>query len=156
MAPTLEPGDRVILHKHWQPHRWSLVIIEHPAYHGASVISRVVGMPGEAVEVRAGQPYIDGELRRPPDGIGPYDYVLYTGLTNPELRGRPDAGCEGNPIRLGENEYYVLGDNSIRAFDARLWEVPVPGRSLGALPVSNIKGCVTAIYWPPNKWKSFD
>ena len=57
---------------------------------------------------------------------------------------------------LGPDEYFILGDNSPVAADSRYWRKPVPGHQPGALPAGRIVGRVTAIYWPPSRWRLFD
>jgi hypothetical protein len=51
-----------------------------------------------------------------------------------------------NPIVLGENEYYTLGDNSTRSKDSRFW---------GTVTSDALIGVARWIYWPPNRWHEF-
>lgn len=156
MSPTLSPGDRFLAHKRAPWGRWSVVVVEHPQLESSSLAVRVVGLPGEAIEIIAGEVHVNGRILKRPSGAGPYLSIAYVGRSNSSLSGRPGIGCEGNPIQLRDNEYYVLGDNSALALDARLWEVPIAQHQLGALPAEYVKGRVTAIYWPPNRWRLFD
>ncbi len=156
MSPTLLPGDRFIAHKHANWVRWSVVVINHPSYQSPDVVTRVVGLPGEGIEIIDGELGIDGRPMDRPPAVGPYLNLDYPYSRDPYLRGKPGAGCEGNPIHLQENEYFVLGDNSALAHDARLWDIAIPGHQLGALPGEHIHGRVTAIYWPPKRWRLFD
>jgi type IV secretory pathway protease TraF len=69
------------------------------------------------------------------------------------MRGRPGAGCEGNPITLTDDEVFVLGDNSSLSLDGRYWTNAAEGHQLGALPGSSVTGKATAIYYPFSRWR---
>jgi len=58
----------------------------------------------------------------------------------------PGWGCTGHPIRLGEGEYFVLGDNSTRSKDSRFW---------GKVPADVVIGIARWTYWPPSRWHQF-
>ena len=154
MQPALLPGDLFLAHKNLEPvlPRWSIVTIKHPTYGFSTAVTRVVGLPGEEVEIQDGGVLINGELMSLPPGIGPYTHVTYSGWENHELRGKVGAGCSGNAIQLEYDEYFVLGDNSENSLDARHWEILANGHQLGALPRSSIVGKATAVYWPPGRW----
>ena len=51
-------------------------------------------------------------------------------------------------MKLGPDEYFVLGDNSPISRDSRYWTTAAPGHQIGALPQSDIVGPATWIYWP--------
>ena len=57
------------------------------------------------------------------------------------------------PAKLGDDEYFVLGDFSPQAKDSRLWREGAPGHTPYAVPASHIRGVVTHIYWPPKRWR---
>lgn len=156
MSPTLMPGDKFLAHKGVDVRRYRLIVFQDPEFgSGAKIVSRIVGLPGETVEIVDGQLQIDGQSISPPPGVTGYASMLYSGMDDRALYGEPGAGCEGNPIHLGPDEYYVLGDNTTRAKDSRLWETAAEGHQLGALPGDHIIGRVTAIYWPPQRWRRF-
>jgi len=69
------------------------------------------------------------------------------------------TGCMGNPIQLGHDEYYMLGDNSRYSFDSRFWPGPTAkyeGAQIGAVPRRAIVGVARMIYWPPRRMKMLD
>jgi len=156
MSPTLTAGDEVLAHKGVDVRRYSLIVFEDPEWvPGTRIVSRIVCLPGETVEIVDGQLQIDGQSISPPPGVTGYASMLYRGTDDRSLREKSGAGCEGNPIHLGPDEYYVLGDNTTRAKDSRLWETAAEGHQIGALPGDHIIGRVTAIYWPPQRWRRF-
>ena len=77
--------------------------------------------------------------------------VYYT-LRTP--RGRPQLhAVQGNPIQLGKDEYFVLGDNSPSSLDSRFWQTQGPhlegaGFQLGTVPASQMIGRAFFVYWP--------
>ena len=83
-------------------------------------VKRVIGLPGETVEVKDGVPYVNGVVLDEP-------YLLHKDMSN-----RDEVG-------LGDGEYYVMGDNRNHSNDSRAW---------GAVPAENIRGKVWMVYWP--------
>lgn len=155
MTPALSPGDWLIGHRREYLSRWDIVVFNSPHDATAPYVARIAGLPGETVEIKDGSVVIGGHVEESPPGLGPYISYPYSGERNDKLAGNPGAGCEGNPIRLGQDEYFLLGDNSARALDARLWEAAFPDRQLGATPMEQILYRASAIYWPPNRWRTF-
>lgn len=127
MNPNLNAGqyliiNRIVYRLH-PPRRGDIVVFHHPRNGDRDLIKRVIGLPGETVEVRQGQVYIDGTLLEEP-------YVLY--------RGRYSAYYE-----LGPDEFFVLGDNRPNSDDSHNWGVLTAGKIVGKAWVS---------YWPPSDW----
>ena len=95
-------------------------------------IKRIVGLPGEQIEIRDGSVFADGMRLGERDGIPPIQYTNYNS-TPPTVKKR-------NGIYfVGDSEYFVLGDNSPNSFDSRFW---------GYVPESAVIGKVTKIYFP--------
>lgn len=112
MASTLKTGDRIIVFKlsyyFEEPERGDIIIFEPPAEmdEGADFIKRIIGLPGETVEVKAGEGvYINGEFLEEPyiKEIPAYDF---------------------GPVTVPENSYIVLGDNRNRSADSHYWSYP--------------------------------
>jgi signal peptidase I len=146
MVPTIAPGNFIAVAVGAQVNRWDII-----AYHAPSVsqsikitsMTRVVGLPGETVELTRQGLLINGQLIQPPPNIGPYV----------QPRFGPRNGCEGNPIHLGPDEYFVLGDNTAISKDSCYWDDPPTNRQSGAVPADYIVGVAKAVCWPPNQFK---
>ncbi len=95
-------------------------------------IKRLVGLPGERVEIREGAIYANGRKLGTEDGIPSIAYVSYPLQSFPGTK-------DGDAYLVGQGEYFVLGDNSANSADSRLW---------GCVPESALFGKVTKIYYP--------
>ena len=102
------------------PNRGEVIVFNYPLDPRKDFVKRVVGLPGETVEVRGGIVLVDGEA-----------------LPEPYLQ-RKDSS-DASLLTLGEKEYYVIGDNRRNSNDSRSW---------GAVPEDNIVGRVWLVYWP--------
>ena len=147
MVPTLQPRDRILTHRVSSVRRWDLVVYRSPATPRDVFIGRIAGLPGETVEIVSGQLHANGALVPSAAGLGAYIGDV------PSSAGQ--AGCEGHPIRLGPDEYYLLGDNSPIAYDSRWWKDTAPGHQAGAVPRDWIRARVTAIYFPLDRMRMF-
>lgn len=148
MRMTLIEGDRILVNKFIygakvpftdlrlpalrQPKRGDVVVFVYPEDPKKDFIKRLVGLPGETVEIKKGNIYINGELCR--------DISLY----NRYYYNRPETvyGSEGEAVNVPRDSYYVLGDNSASSRDSRYW---------GFVPKKNMLGEAVLIYWPPNR-----
>ena len=132
---TARFSDRVLatrfIYHFTEPKRGDIVVFRTPAAArrdcgaGGTFVKRIVGLPGESFELRAGYVYIDGVRIREP-------YITH------DRR----AGQSEPPYRIPKDAYYVLGDNRASSCDSRVW---------GALPKGNLIGKVFAVYWPPRR-----
>jgi signal peptidase I len=132
MRPTLVSGEWIIVNRlaylATLPQRGDVIVFLPPTNAQTDdLIKRVVGLPGETVEVRSGAVYIGGEL-----------------LSEPYVRGTtfPDGIW-----RLGSDQLFVLGDNR---------ELSLDSRSFGPIPVSGVVGNALVIIWPPEEWGPLD
>lgn len=107
MENTLDDGDQLIVDKltyrFHDPERFDIIVFPFRYKDNTYYIKRIIGLPGETVQITDGEIYINGELLE-------------------ESYGREvmqDAGLAAEPITLGEDEYFVLGDNRNYSSDSR-------------------------------------
>lgn len=131
MTPLLESGDVVLMNRltydFGKPGRFDVVVFEREDK--KLNVKRVIGLPGETVQIRGGQVYIDGRLLDEPEGL------CFISL----------AGIADQPVKLLENEYFLLGDNRDSSEDSRFSNVGnVNGKQIlgkvwiRVLPLSNL------------------
>ena len=106
------------------PERGEVIVFEFPdsipSNSKKDFVKRVIGLPGETIEVKDGVPFVDGVV-----------------LEEPYLTTKDHSN--GRKVELGAGEYYVMGDNRAHSNDSRNW---------GAVPEENLRGKVWMIYWP--------
>ena len=159
MAPLLAEGDRFVTLKNVPIHRWDVVGFDaahaFPGLTNDALMKRVVGLPGETIEVIDKGILINGKPAEIPGEAGPFlptDHWQQP-LSRPSRKFAAN-GCWGRPITLGPDEYFLLGDNSLESLDARYWP-PVSGHQAGAMPREEITCKVVAICWPPARARMF-
>ncbi len=136
MIPTLKVGDKIFVNRFIYnfrgPQRGDVIVFIYPGgeNHRKDYIKRVIGLPGDIVEIRDPDIYINGELLREPR------IVRETGY---QSKNTPYGQGE---IKVPDDALYVLGDNSRSSRDSRTW---------GFVPLSHIKGKAFLIYWPPSR-----
>lgn len=114
MEPTLSDGDNLIVDKisyrFNEPERFDIIVFPFQHKEDTYYIKRIIGLPGETVEIdEEGNIYIDGEVL-----IESYGREII----NPEHIGRVEY-----PVVLGDDEYFVMGDNRNNSSDSRIPEV---------------------------------
>jgi len=127
MEPSLHDGQYLIISKlaYWfqTPDRGEVIVFHPPTHPYEDYIKRVIGLPGETVEIRSGQISINGvQLKEP--------YIASLGSYSGEWV-------------LKNEEYFVLGDNRRNSSDSHTW---------GVLPRDHIVGKSWVCYWPPEYW----
>jgi signal peptidase I len=152
---TTEPmpvvyGDRILVCKLLPPKRWDLIVFKTPADASVVYAKRLVGLPGEKLEIREGAIWINDKKLDPPDEIRGIHYSATI-----KQYGQTFAGPGSRPLELGPDEYFVLGDFVDCSADSRMWEQGAPGHPPYAVPASHIVGTVINTYWPPNRWRGF-
>ncbi len=132
MYPSLDTNNRIIVnlfvyHFH-NPARGEIVIFKCPENESKDYIKRVIGLPGEELEIKDSVVYIDGkELKEP--------YIKY-----------PFPHDTMKKIKLTDDEIFVLGDNRGNSEDSRVW---------GPVHKKLIKGKAVMRFWPPESLNWF-
>lgn len=144
-------GDRILSLKFLQPQRWDVITFLYPEDPNISYVKRLVGLPGEEIAIRDGEIWIDGQVSERPPELDGLEYTPWPGSPDSPLWKSSDWG----PAKLGEDEYFVLGDFSRASADSRVWREGAPGHHAYAVPRSYLTGVVTHIYWPPSRWRAF-
>jgi signal peptidase I len=146
MRMTLIEGDAILVNKFiygakipftdislpavTQPRRGDVIVFIFPQDTKKDFIKRIVGLPGETVEIRNGTIYINDKP------------VVDQKLSPQYYYNRGDYGDLGKKIHVPDDQFFVLGDNSASSQDSRYW---------GFVPRSNLLGKAMVIYWPPNR-----
>lgn len=135
MIPTLQIGDRVLVAKFWnwfqEPSRGSIYVFKYPVEPERDFIKRIIGLPGDAVDIKNGVVYVNGiQIDEP--------YVKNTD----NFTFRPNNLFENIPVIVPENMYLALGDNRRNSQDSRYW---------GFVPKDYLRGPAFFRYWPLNR-----
>ena len=136
MNTTLHDTDRVLVNKlsyrlH-DPNRGDVVVLKTMESTGErDLIKRVIGLPGETVDVRNCQVYIDGRLL-----VEPY--------LDPEVAPCTDPNAFGFPYLVPVDTVFVLGDNRPGSKDSR---------DIGAIAYSDLLGRAFVVIWPSSDWQ---
>jgi signal peptidase I len=128
-------SDRVLanrfVYRFTDPERGDIVVFETPPEAenlcpgpGGVFVKRLIGLPGDELEIRDGQLYVNGEPNPEPYVFG------------------GEVGENFGPVTVPEDEYFMMGDNRLQSCDSREW---------GAVPRENLIGPVFALYWPPQR-----
>jgi signal peptidase I len=126
MAPLISDQERIFINKfvyRFEPiGRGDVVVFWYPLDRSKSFIKRVVGLPGDLVDIRDGHVYINGQY-----------------LDEPYVPPRYEDNSAYGPSRVPPGQYFVLGDHRISSNDSRIF---------GYVPASYIYGKAVFAYWP--------
>lgn len=152
MLDTLFIGDHILVNKFVygvrmpftnktilpvsKPKRGDIVVFKAPVDPPKDFIKRVIGLPGEKIELRNKQLYINNKKYTDEAYAKNEDSKIYKGFFNP----RDNFG----PITVPENSYFMMGDNRDNSTDSRF---------LGSIEYERLKGQAFIIYW---SWKKED
>lgn len=153
MEPTLMIGDHILVNKFIygikapflqttlipieEPDRNDVIVFIYPVDKTKDFIKRVIGLPGDTIEIMKTKITING---KPYDDK--YGYYAEKGAagngSNPSVR--------FGPVKVPEGHYFVMGDNRDHSYDSRYW---------GFVPAKDIKGKAFVIYWSWPHWRRF-
>ena len=146
MEPTLLPGDRILVVRYIyglripftfkriaefkKPKTGDIIVFNFPEDTKRAFIKRCLAAPGDEIEIKNGEIW----LNKKPIRTDPINKVFYYN--------RGPWGTEGASLKIPDNSYFVLGDNSASSKDSRYW---------GFLDDKYLIGKAVLIYWPLNR-----
>lgn len=118
--PFFDPGDSPVHHLFGTPERGDVVVFEAPTKANSDFIKRVIGVPGDTIEIKDSVVFVNGEP-----------------LVEPYITGR--TGCPCGPWVVKPGTYFVMGDHRSNSSDSR---------GFGAITEESIVGKALFSYWP--------
>ena len=149
MKQTLQIGDHILVNKFVygvkipylrktiipikNPRRGDIVVFKYPVDPNKDFIKRVVGIPGDMIEIRDKQLYVNGQKVN-------HEYGFFTDprILSAHVRPRDNFG----PVTVPERSLFVMGDNRDESFDSRFW---------GFVDYKALNGKAFMIYWSWDK-----
>jgi signal peptidase I len=151
MEDTLAIGDHILVNKFIygtklpftdkrilklrDPRRGDVIVFEYPEDTSKDFIKRVIGVPGDTVEVKDKHVYVNGTLY-----ANPHEVHKEADTIPKELQPRDNK----DPVKVPPGDYFVMGDNRDRSYDSRFW---------GFVSNDKIKGLAFIKYWSWDKDK---
>ncbi len=151
MEPTLLVGDHILVNKFvygvklpfvrstlvplGDPQRNDVIVFIYPVDKSKDFIKRVIGLPGETVETKGTEVFVDGKRLGDTHGF----YARRDGQ-----RILHENQASFGPVTVPDGHYFVMGDNRDNSHDSRFW---------GFVPENAIKGKAFIIYWSWPHWK---
>ncbi|MBJ6723811.1 signal peptidase I [Geomesophilobacter sediminis] len=150
MEDTLAIGDHILVNKFIygtkipfngsvlklrDPRRGDVIVFEYPEDPTKDFIKRVIGVPGDTVEVKDKHVYVNGQLYSNPHEIHKEQDVVPKEMNPRDFK---------DPVKVPANSYFVMGDNRDRSYDSRFW---------GFVSRDKIKGLAFIKYWSWNNEK---
>src|SRR4051794_30377305 len=139
MMGTLHSGDRVIVNKlsydFHDPRHGDIVVLEDPtgSFQERDLIKRVVGLPGETLEYKGCQLFIDGHRVSEP-------------YLDPALVTTDRCGISQVAVEVAAGHVFVMGDNRDASLDSRIG-------SIGQIPYDHLIGRAVVTVWPQSEWR---
>lgn len=139
MEPTIMTGDHIfgnrLAYSFSDPERYDIIIFRYPDDESQLFIKRIIGLPGDKVEFRDGDVYIN-------DSPLPLNDEFCSVQSQTKLD--PNRTSLDNPFYVPDGCYFVMGDNRLNSKDSRYWKNPFVKRD-------KILGEAVFRYWPLNK-----
>lgn len=149
MKPTLQIGDHILVTKFnygvklplirstvipvGAPRRGDIVVFIYPEDPSKDFIKRLIGLPGDTIEVRDKKILVNGLPWKDAHGVN-VDSLIIPGSVQP----RDNFG----PVKVPEGSLFVMGDNRDESYDSRFW---------GFVPMKDVLGKALIIYWSWNR-----
>ncbi len=145
MKPTLQIGDHILVNKFIygvkvpfsgtplipvrKPANGDIIVFRYPVEPDKDFIKRVIGIPGDVVEIRNKKVFVNHESVTDDQGVHTDPHIL---------SGRINQRDNFGPIRVPEGSYFTMGDNRDNSYDSRFW---------GFVEEKGILGKAFIIYW---------
>ena len=130
MKPTLVAGDRIFVNLNYyltnEPKRGDVIAFVFPEDKKKDFLKRIVGLPNEEIKISEGQVFINNTILEE-------DYALFEGDSL-------DKNMDN--VQVPSEHIFVMGDNRNNSYDSRMF---------GTVPIKDIKGKATRIYWAKDK-----
>ncbi|MFH1083420.1 MAG: signal peptidase I [Pseudomonadota bacterium] len=153
MEPTLLVGDHILVNKFLygikipfidktlipisEPKHDDVIVFVYPVDKSKDFIKRVIGLPGDKIEIVDNKIHINGKLYKDSHG-----YYSDAGRRSSGLGEKSHFG----PVTVSKDHLFVMGDNRNHSYDSRFW---------GFVPLDSVKGKAFIIYWSWPHWKRF-
>ncbi|MBX0326251.1 signal peptidase I [Oscillochloris sp. ZM17-4] len=131
LLPGQESLDQKIIYPFHQPRRGDILVFEYPRDVSKDYIKRVIGLPGDTLDIHDGKVFVNGSE-----------------LSEPYLGGAATAClgsrvCGSGPFVIPDGTIFVMGDNRNNSSDSREWD---------SLPLDRVVGQAWVIYYPVSSW----
>ncbi|NTV63069.1 MAG: signal peptidase I [Oscillochloris sp.] len=130
LLPGQEKLAQKIIYPFHQPRQGDIVVFEYPRDVSKDYIKRVIGLPGDTLEIRDGKVFVNGER-------------LNETYLNNETFCMEERICGNGPFTIPEGTIFVMGDNRGNSSDSREWD---------SLPLDRVVGQAWITYYPINRW----
>lgn len=131
MLPTLQIGDHILVNKFvyyfWPIERGDIIVFKFPQDESRDFIKRVIGLPGDTLEIRGREVLVNGKPLREP-------YAVYSDWPVARLGERERVG----PFVVPPHRLFMMGDNRDHSMDSRAW---------GYLDTGKVKGKAFIVYF---------
>jgi signal peptidase I len=135
MVPNLLVGDRLVAdgwaYWHKDPQRGDIIVFDYPREPSTKFVKRLVGLPGDRIEMKHGELYLNNQLVPQTRTATPLildhgwraaEYMENLGgVLHTIHRAQPENDRDFGPVSVPEGEYFMMGDNRDRSSDSRVW-----------------------------------
>jgi len=133
MEPYIRSGEYVLIntfaYRFGSPHRGEIVAFRHEEDARAVFIKRVIGLPGDTIQIKNGHPWVNGQLMDDPHGH----------FEVPDQERSPVSPRDNfGPVQVPAGKIFAMGDNRDRSYDSRFW---------GFADENDVEGKAFIIYW---------
>lgn len=142
MEPAVRMGDHLYAdmtyYRSSRPARGDLAIFLSPDDPRIELLKRIIGLPGERIEIRDKVVYVNGQRLEDPWGHYSKGQPAFGAPFSPELQKLDNLA----PVTIGGDQVFLIGDNRDNSYDSRFY---------GPVPVSYLKGRALYVYWSPDR-----